>query len=81
MNVHLKPISFRKYTLILIYSLLTMAIIAWCMEFYFEKLYGDLTRIGNFPERYFGWQSQQPAVAPENFKDYPMTEWEGHSGR
>jgi hypothetical protein len=51
-----------------------MASIAWCMEFYFEKLYGDLTRIGNFPEHYFGWQSQQPAVSPENFKDYPMNE-------
>lgn len=74
MNVHLQPISFRKYSLILIYSLIIMAIIAWCMEFYFERLYGDLTRIGNFPERSFGWQSDQPSVAPEHFKDYPLAE-------
>lgn len=74
MNVHLKPISFRKYSLILIYSLLTMAMIAWGMEFYFEKLYGDLTRIGNFPEHYFGWQLEQPPIMPENLKDYPMNE-------
>lgn len=74
MNVHLKPISFRNYSLILLYSLLIMAIIAWGMEFYFERLYGDLTRIGNFPERNFGWQSNQPAVLPEHFKDYPMAE-------
>ncbi len=74
MNVHLQPISFRKYSFILIYSFFTMAIIAWCMEFYFERLYGDLTRIGNFPEHSFGWQSDQPPVLPENFKDYPMAE-------
>ncbi|MFI3190375.1 MAG: hypothetical protein QX190_12545 [Methylococcales bacterium] len=74
MNVHLKPISFRKYSLILLYSLLIMALIAWGMEFYFERLYGDLTRIGHFSERGFGWQSEQPAVLPEYFKDYPMAE-------
>jgi hypothetical protein len=44
------------------------------MEFYFEKLHGDLTRIGNFPERNFGWRSEQPAIAPENFKDYPLSD-------
>jgi hypothetical protein len=74
MNIHLQPLSFRKYSLILIYSFFIMAVIAWCMEFYFERLYGDLTRIGNFPERSFGWQSPQPAIAPELFKDYPLTE-------
>ena len=74
MNVHLQPISFKKYSLTLIYSFFIMAIIAWCMEFYFERLYGDLTRIGNFPEHSFGWKSDQPAVLPENFKDYPMAE-------
>lgn len=74
MNVHLQPISFRKYSLILIYSLLVMAMIAWCMEFYFEKLYGDLTRIGNFPERSFGWQASQPAIPQDNFKDYSLND-------
>jgi hypothetical protein len=74
MNVHLQTISFRKYSLILIYALVVMAILAWGMEFYFEKLYGDVTRIGNFPERSFGWNAPQPAIAPELFKDYPLSE-------
>lgn len=70
MNYHLKPIDFRQYSLILIYSFIVMAIIAWCMEFYFQRLYGDIARIGHFPERYFGWQGEQPAIEPELFKDY-----------
>ena len=74
MNVHLQPISFKKYSLILIYTLFFMAIIAWCMEIYFEKLYGDLARVGNFPERYFGWQAPQPTISPDLLKDYPLAE-------
>ncbi len=54
MNIHLKPVSLRKYSVILIYSFFIMAIIAWFMEFYFEKLSGDLTRAGSFTERDFG---------------------------
>jgi len=74
MNYHLKPLDFKKYSLILIFALVIMAISSWCMEFYFERLYGDLTRIGNFPERSFGWQSSQPSVAPELFKDYSFAD-------
>ena len=74
MSYHLKPINFRKYSLILIYSLISMAIIAWCMEFYFQRIYGDIARIGYFPERYFGWQGEQPAIEPELFKDYSFKE-------
>ncbi len=74
MNVHLQPDSFKKYSLILIYSLFVIAILAWGMEFYFERLYGDLTRIGNFPERYFGWQAQQPSIPAEQYKDYSFAE-------
>jgi hypothetical protein len=44
------------------------------MEFYFEKLYGDSTRIGYFSERDFGWQSDQPALTIEQFKDYSLAE-------
>ena len=65
MNVHLKPLSFKKYSLSLIYLFLFIAVIFGCMEIFFEKLYGDLTRIGNFPERYFGWQSPQPSIPPD----------------
>ncbi len=74
MNMHLQPISFKKYSLILIYLFFFMAVIFGCMEIYFEKLYGDLTRIGNFPERYFGWQLPQPLITPDLFKDYPLDE-------
>lgn len=74
MNCHLYPISLKKYSLILLYSFMTMALLAWCMEFYFEKLYGDLTRIGYFTERDFGWRSSQQLIPLEQFKDYPLAE-------
>lgn len=74
MNVHLQPISFRKYGLILICSFFVIAVIAVCMEFYFEKLYGDLTRLGSFAERDFGWHVPQPVIPAEQFKNYPLTE-------
>lgn len=51
-----------------------MALMAWGMEFYFEKLYGDLTRVGYFSERDFGWRSRQPEIPPKFFKDYPLAE-------
>jgi hypothetical protein len=74
MSVHLQTISYKKYSLTLIYALVVMAILSWGMEFYFQKLYGDLTRIGNFPERDFGWNALQPAIEPQLFKDYPLEE-------
>lgn len=58
----------------LIYSFFVMAIIAWGMEFYFEKLYGDLTRIGYFSERDFGWRMQRPEISVEQLKDNSLTE-------
>jgi hypothetical protein len=74
MNYHLQVISFKKYSLILIYAFFSIVLIIGCMEFYFQRLYGDLTRIGNFPERDFGWQSPQPAIPSEQFKDYSLAE-------
>lgn len=74
MNYHLYPISFRKYSLIIFYAFLLLAIIAWTMELYFEKLYGDLTRVGYFSEHDFGWQLEQPAIPNELFKDYSLAE-------
>jgi hypothetical protein len=74
MNVHLHPVSFKKYSLILIYSFFIIAIMAWSMELYFERLYGDLTRVGNFPERYFGWQAPQPLIPSGLYKDYSLAE-------
>jgi hypothetical protein len=51
-----------------------MAVIACFMEFFFEKLYGDLTRIGYFTERDFGWYSPQQTIPPEQFKNYSLAE-------
>lgn len=44
------------------------------MEFYFEKLYGDLTRVGHFSERDFGWRITQPEIPIEQFKNYSLND-------
>ena len=74
MNIHLQPLSFKKYSSILIYMFLLMAVVFGSMEIYFEKVYGDLARIGNFPERYFGWRSSQPGIPNDLLKDSPLDE-------
>ncbi|MCX7066507.1 MAG: hypothetical protein NTW85_02245 [Methylococcales bacterium] len=74
MNIHLYPVSFKKYSLILLSFFLFAIVIELGMEFYFEKLYGDLTRVGYFTERDFGWRSPQQVIPPELFKDYPLAE-------
>jgi hypothetical protein len=72
MNIHLHSISFKKYSSILIYTFFFIAVVLGSMEIYFERLYGDLTRIGNFPERYFGFQSLQPSISNDLLKDYSL---------
>jgi hypothetical protein len=74
MNYHLQPISFKKYSLILLYTSFGIAIIIWFMEFYFQALSGDLTRVGRFSERDFGWQAAQTIIPDEQFKNYPLNE-------
>jgi hypothetical protein len=68
------PIGYKKYSLILIVPLCFIAIAIWVMEAYFGTLYGDLTRIGQLDEEDFGWRLQQPFVAAELLKSYPLTE-------
>src|ERR1017187_2114271 len=74
MNYRIGPISFKKYSLILIVLLFSMAIAIWVMEAYFGTLYGDLTRIGQLDEGDFGWHMQQPSVPAEQLKSYPLAE-------
>jgi hypothetical protein len=74
MNSHISSINYKKYSLILIAPLFTIAIVIWLMESYFGSLYGDLTRIGQLDEADFGWHMQQPLVAVEFLKSYPLTE-------
>lgn len=42
---------------------LTFFVIAVPLSIFFEPISGDLTRIGHWSERDFGWQQPQPAVA------------------
>jgi hypothetical protein len=74
MNFHIGSISYKKYSLILIVPLFTLAIVIWAMEAYFGTLYGDLTRIGQLDEGDFGWHMQQPPVAVEFLKSYSLAE-------
>lgn len=74
MTPHLYNISFKKYSLTLLYAFLFLASITWGMEFYFEKLYGDLTRVGNFSEHDFGWRLEQPLIPIEQFKNSSLSD-------
>ncbi|MFI3220710.1 MAG: hypothetical protein QX189_16565 [Methylococcales bacterium] len=74
MNFHSQPISFRKYSLIVSYAFFGIVIIIWGMEFYFQTLSGDLTRVGRFSERDFGWNTPQPAIPIGQFKNYSLNE-------
>jgi hypothetical protein len=74
MNYHMYPVSFKRYSLILIYAFFFIGMIIWSMEFFFETIYGDLTRVGNFSEHDFGWRSTQAIIPVEQFKDYPLAE-------
>ena len=74
MNLHLGSISHKRYSLILIALLFSIAIAIWIMEAYFGTLYGDLTRIGQLDERDFGWHMQQPSVPLERLKSYPLAD-------
>lgn len=62
MNFHIVPLSYKKYSLLLIALLFSIAIATWILEAYFGTLYGDLTRIGYLDEGDFGWKMQQPPV-------------------
>lgn len=66
--------SHKKYSLLLIVPLFSLAIVMWLMEAYFGTLYGDLTRIGYLNEGDFGWQMQQPPVPAEHLKNHPPAE-------
>lgn len=74
MNFHIGPVSHKKYSLLLIVPLFSIAIAIWVAEAYFGTLYGDLTRIGYLDEGDFGWQMQQPPVPVERLKNHSLAE-------
>jgi hypothetical protein len=74
MNFHISPMSHKKYSLLLIVPLFSLAIAMWLVEAYFGTLYGDLTRMGYLDEGDFGWQMEQPPVPAEHLKNYHPAE-------
>ena len=59
MKTDLSSLSYLKW-----FSLPVLAffVIAVPLNLYFEPISGELTRIGHWPERDFGWQQPQPVV-------------------
>lgn len=56
----------RRYLTWFAVSVTFMLIPAAVLSFLFEPINGDLTRIGHYSERDFGWNSPQPAVRLAN---------------
>jgi hypothetical protein len=53
----------RTYSILLLVPVLGLAAVAFFMLIYNQPLEGDLTRIGGFTERHFGWNKPQRAIA------------------
>ncbi|WAK02137.1 hypothetical protein [Methylobacter sp. YRD-M1] len=68
MNPLAPTFNFRKYSLILILPLSIVILALWGLEWYFEPLDGDLTRVGHLPEKDFGWNQSQPLIAQGQLK-------------
>lgn len=45
----------RTFSILVVASTLLLVAGAWLLAWWFEPLYGDLTRLGGYPERDFGW--------------------------
>lgn len=45
----------RTFSILVVASTLMLVAAAWLLAWWFEPLYGDLTRLGGYPERDFGW--------------------------
>ncbi len=74
MKYHIYPLSFKKYSLMLVCPFLLLALLIWSMEARFEPLNGDLTRLGYLLEEDFGWNMQQPLVPVEHLKSFSIEE-------
>jgi len=74
MNFRLGSISYKKYCMILLCPLFSIAIAIWILEAYFGTLYGDLTRIGQLDEGDFGWRMHQPNVPLNLLVSYPVAD-------
>lgn len=57
----------RTFSILVVASTLLLVAASWLLAWWFEPLYGDLTRLGGYPERDFGWNQAvdefDPAIA------------------
>ncbi|QDL55233.1 alginate O-acetyltransferase AlgX-related protein [Rhodoferax aquaticus] len=60
MKTNLSSLSYLKWFSL---PVLAFVVIAIPLNLYFEPISGELTRIGHWSERDFGWQQPQPTVA------------------
>jgi hypothetical protein len=74
MNSLAHTFNFRKYSLTLILPLTIAILTLWGVEWYFEPLDGDLTRVGHLPEKDFGWNQSQPLIAQDQLKSDALTD-------
>jgi hypothetical protein len=52
----------RRYLITFAVSAGSTLLVAFALSWWFEPIEGDLTRIGKYSERDFGWNAQQPVV-------------------
>jgi len=52
----------RRYTLLLLLVAALVLVATYALSYYFEPIESDLTRIGAYSERNYGWNQIQPAV-------------------
>lgn len=74
MNWLIYPLSAKIYNLVIVCTWICLTVLYWWLSIFFEPLDGDLTRVGFFSENSFGWRQQQPSIAPELLKNYPINE-------
>lgn len=64
----------RKFSVLVIVSTFCLVAGAWGLAWWLEPLYGDLTRIGAYPERDFGWNLPVVEFSPLNSSFGPWIE-------
>lgn len=52
----------RRYTLIVVCLTIVVVATAYALSYFFEPIESDLTRMGAFSERDYGWNEAQPSV-------------------
>ena len=56
--------AYRRYTLLVLMPIAAVSILTIVLAIWLEPVRNDLTRLGGYPERDFGWNSPQLAFRP-----------------